>query len=162
MSSANSIRAVHLRRALLLFAIVLGMAALAASLSRPVADRADDRAAQPPAEQQREREPARPAPRPPTAAPTPSSAPRAPLTFAAGADETRRVRAGEAATLEVAVDEPGSVEIPGLGLTATADPLTVARFEVFPSRPGRYEIVFTPAAGDDATPAGELVVTSAG
>ena len=35
---------VHLRRALLLFAIVLGMAALVASLSRPVEERRDDSA----------------------------------------------------------------------------------------------------------------------
>lgn len=142
----------------MLFAIVLGMAALAASLSRPVADQARERAEQ-------RAEPKQPRPKqpgPPTAAPIPSSAPRPPLTFDAAADESRRVRAGEAATLEVTVDEPGSVEIPELGLNTTADPLTTARFEVLPSVPGDYEIVFTPAAGREPEPAGELVVTSAG
>jgi hypothetical protein len=153
---------VHLRRALLLFAIVLGMAALAASLSRPVDDGGGDLAQQ--QEQQPPAEPERPeaAPGPETAAPPRSSAPRAPLTFEAAADESRRVRVGEDATLEVTVDEPGSVEIPELGLSTTADPLTAARFEVFPSRPGEYEIVFTPAEDRTARPAGKLVVTAAG
>jgi hypothetical protein len=145
---------VHLRRALLLFAIVLGMAALVASLSRPVDDRSEP---EPPAEQ---------APRdpgPPTATPGPETGPREPITFDASADESQRVSAGSAATVEVSVTEPGSVEIPDLGLSAEADELTPARFEVFPSRPGDYEIVFTPAAGDNAgEPAGRLVVTSAG
>jgi hypothetical protein len=138
---------VHLRRALLLFAIVLGTAALVASLSRPVADR---------------NEPDRPAkPGPPTAAPTPSARPEMPVTFDASKEDTRRVRAGEAATLEVAVAEAGNVEIPDLGLSAPAAPLTPARFEVLPAEPGDYEIVFT-ASGDESEPAGRLVVTSAG
>ena len=138
----------HLRRALLLFAIVLGTAALVASLSRPVDD---------------DRERSRPAdPGPPTASPAPpSSRPEAPVTFHATRNESRRMQAGQAATLEVAVNEPGSVEIPELGLSAPAAPLTPARFEVLPAEPGDYEIVFT-AAGDEGEPAGRLVVTSAG
>ena len=140
--------AVHLRRALLLFAIVLGTAALVASLSRPV-------------EEAPEREPASD-PGPATAAPAPAPTLREPVSFDAAMDESERLRAGRAATLEVAVTEPGSVEIPGLGLSAPADPLTPARFEVLPSRPGDYEIVFTPAGGEEAKPAGRLVVTSAG
>ncbi len=137
----------HLRRALLLFAIVLGTAALVASLSRPVEER---------------REPERRAePGPPTAAPTPVARPEQPVTFDAARDESRRMRAGEAATLEVAVTEPGNVEIPELGLSAPAAPLTPARFEVLPAEPGAYEIVFT-AAGDETEPAGRLVVSSAG
>ena len=149
MSSANSILAVHLRRALLLFAIVLGTAALVASLSRPVEDR-------------RERErPADPGPPTATATPTPSSPPEKPVSFEAAKDESRRVRAGEAATLEITVTEPGNVEIPDLGLIAPAAPLTPARFEILPAEPGDYEIEFT-AAGAEAEPAGRLVVTSAG
>ena len=137
----------HLRRALLLFAIVLGTAALVASLSRPVEER---------------RERARPAePGPPTVSTTPSAGPERPVTFEAARDESRRMRAGEAATLEVAVTEPGNVEIPELGLSAPAAPLTPARFDVLPAEPGDYEIVFT-APGDDSQPAGRLVVTSAG
>jgi hypothetical protein len=106
---------VHLRRALLLFAIVLGMAALAASLSRPVEDRSEPE------------RPAVQAPRdtgPATAAPAPATGPREPVSLDAAKDESRRLRAGSAATVEVSVTEPGSVEIPGLGLSAEADPLT--------------------------------------
>jgi hypothetical protein len=139
---------VHLRRALLLFAIVLGTAALAASLSRPVEDRGER-------ERPRDGGPA-------TAKPTPRAMPREPLSFDAAMDESRRLRAGRAATLEVAVSEPGNVEIPALGLSAPADRLTPARFEVLPARPGDYEILFTAAAGGETEPAGRLVVTAAG
>ena len=133
MSTANTIRPVHLRRALLLFAIVLGMAALVASLSRPVEERRDDSAQAEPRE-----------PGPATASPTPAPDLPQALSFDAAENETMRLRAGDAATVEVAVEEPGSVEIPGLGLSATANPVTPARFDVLASRPGRYELLFTP------------------
>jgi hypothetical protein len=143
---------VHLRRALLLFAIVLGTAALVASLSRPVDDR--DR---------RETAPeTAPEPGPATAAPLPASGPAEPLSFDASKNQSRRLPAGRAATLEVAVEEPGSVALPGLGLSAPADPVTPARFEVLPAREGDYEIEFSPAGGGPSVPAGRLVVTSAG
>ena len=138
----------HIRRALLLFAIVLGMAALVASLSRPPEQ---------PTETTRQPEPG-----PPTAGAAPGSPPAEPLTFDAGANDSRRLAAGRPATLEVSVDEPGSVEIPALGLSASADELTPARFEVLPAAAGEYEIVFTPAADDVERPAGRLVVRSAG
>jgi hypothetical protein len=151
MSTPNTIRPVHLRRALLLFAIVLGMAALVASLSRPLEERRDDSAQS----DTREAEP-------PTASPTP--APNLPeaLSFEAAENETMRLRAGDPATVEVAVEEPGSVEIPGMGLSAAADPATPARFDVLANRPGHYELLFTPAGGNPSEPAGRLVVTSAG
>jgi hypothetical protein len=139
-------RPVHIRRALLLFAIVLGMAALVASLSRPPAERSSTA---PPEE---------PAPAPSTARPAPADNPPRPVSFNAASDERRRVPASRAATLEVSVDEPGNVELPGLGLTASTDEHTPARFEVFPTRPGNYEILFTPADGDESRPAGTLVV----
>jgi hypothetical protein len=137
---------VHIRRALLLFAIVLGMAALVASLSRPP----EDGTSTEPREQPR-RAPA-------TATPAPADNPPRPVSFNAASDERRRVRASQPATLEVSVDEPGSVEIPGLGLTVSTDEHTPARFEVFTTRTGRYEILFTPADGDESRPAGTLVV----
>ena len=144
----------HLRRALLLFVIVLGMAALAASLSRPADDRDErEQAAEPRTTEQ---------PSPPTAGPGAGVVLAGAGLVRRRGRRVRRVEAGEAATLEVSVTEPGSVEIPGLGLTASADPLTPARFEVLPSRPGDYEIVFKPAAGEGGEPAGKLVVTSAG
>ena len=148
-------RSVHLRRALLLFAIVLGMAALAASLSRPIEQRRTDTTPR-----------TTPEPGPATATPGPASGPGPELpkevSFQASEDESRRVRAGDAATVEVAVSEAGSVEIPDMGLTAPADPITPARFELLPTRPGRYRLIFTPARGEEAEPAGRLVVTSRG
>jgi hypothetical protein len=141
-------RGVHIRRALLLFAIVLGMAALVASLSRP----AEERPRTAP------REEPGPGPGPATATPAPADNPPRPVSFNAASDERRRVPESRAATLEISVDEPGSVDLPGLGLTASTDEHTPARFEVFPTRPGRYEILFTPAHGDESRPAGTLVV----
>jgi hypothetical protein len=142
---------VHLRRALLLFAIVLGMAALVASLSRPVDERRDDSSQSEP----RDSGPAR-------ASPTPTPDTGKTLSFEAAENEAMRLPAGEAATVEVAVEEPGSVDIPGMGLSAPADPLTPARFDVLESQPGRYELLFTPAGGEPSEPAGKLVVTSTG
>jgi hypothetical protein len=137
---------VHIRRALLLFAIVLGMAALVASFSRPP-------------EQRTPRQPREePVPSTVTAAPAPADEPPRPVSFDAASAERRRLPAGRAATLEVSVHEPGSVEVPGLGLSASTDEHTPARFDVFPTRSGRYEILFTPANGDESRPAGTLVV----
>jgi hypothetical protein len=136
---------------LLLFAIVLGMAALVASLSRPIEERHDDSAQPEPRE-----------PGPATASPTP--APNLPeaLSFEASENETMRLQAGRAATVEVSVEQPGTVDIPGMGLTATANPHTPARFDVLASRPGRYDVLFTPAGSNPSEAAGRLVVESAG
>ena len=137
-----------MRRALLLFAIVLGMAALVASFSRTPAERTETQ----------QRAPAEP----PTATPGPAAELPEPLEFDAAEVESRRTSAGRPATLEVSVDEAGSVEIPELGLSTSADALTPARFDVLPARPGDYVILFTPAAGDVAVTAGTLVVRSDG
>ena len=138
----------HIRRALLLFAIVLGMGALVASLSRPP--------------EERSRTEARDQPAPATAKPQPPDNPPRPVSFDAVSDELRRLPEDRAATIEVSVDEPGSVELPELGLTASADEHTPARFDVFPTRAGSYGILFTPAQGDETRPAGTLVVTASG
>ncbi len=138
----------HIRRALLLFAIVLGMAALVASLSRPPEKRtATEQSAEP---------------GPPTAAPTPVNNPPRPISFDATSRDRRRLAEGRAATVEIAVEEPGTVEVPDLGLTASADEHTPARFEVFPTRAGAYAILFRPADGDRSKPAGTMVVTAEG
>jgi hypothetical protein len=143
----------HLRRALLLFAIVLGMAALVASLSRPIDD---------PREQSTTPAPSETGPE--TATPKPGAGETAALpktvSFRGAENQSKRLRAGEAATVEVAVSEPGSVAIPDMGLTAPADPVTPARFDVLATRPGRYPLLFTPAGDDTAEAAGSLVVTS--
>jgi hypothetical protein len=141
---------VHIRRALFLFAIVLGLAALVASLSRPIEDRRGETTP---------REPSGPA----TATPAPAPSAPSAITFDAAKDQTKKVSQGSAATIEVSVAEPGTVAIPGLGLSAPAEPLTPARFDILASDAGRYELVFAPAAGESTTqPAGELVVTSEG
>jgi hypothetical protein len=135
----------------MLFAIVLGMAAFAASLSRPLEQRKSDQAPRKPRE-----------PGPPEASPQPPPELPSAITFDAAENESSRVPAGDAATLEVSVDEAGTVEIPDLGLSATADAVTPARFDVLATKPGRYELTFTPAADQRAEPAGKLVVTSPG
>jgi hypothetical protein len=135
---------VHLRRALLLFAIVLGLAAIAASISRPA--NVDD---EPP--------PAETTPTPSVTAGPGRGEPQT-ISFNAGDPRARALEAGRAASVTVAVEAPGMVEIPALGVSAAAEPLTPARFDVLSPRSGRYKITFVPAAGDEARTAGTLVV----
>jgi hypothetical protein len=130
------------------------MAALVASLSRPIDDRRRDAPRTEPAGGDAT---VTPRPTPPGAGERPRT-----VAFEAPERESRKLSAGEAATIEVAVPEPGNVEIPDMGLTAAADPVTPARFDVLATRPGRYRLVFTPAGEDRAEPAGSLVVTSRG
>jgi hypothetical protein len=144
---------VHIRRALLLFAIVLGLAAIAASVSRSPDDSGDG-------------EPSPVAPPQTQEAPSPSvsagdAAPTSgvrELVFDADRDQTRRLDAGQPATVFVEVDEPGLVEIADLGVSAPAEPLTPARFDVLTSNPDRYDITFTAAEDDIPGSAGTLVV----
>jgi hypothetical protein len=145
---------VHLRRALLLFAIVLGLAAIAASVSRSPQE-TSDRAQRPAAP------PATDTERTPTVAPGTASGPAVELSFDAERGQTRRLATGQPATVLVEVDEPGQVEIPDLGLSGFSEPLTPARFELFLSDPGRHEITFTPVASDEPGVAGSLVVEAA-
>ena len=123
----------HVRRALLLFAIVLGLAAFAAAVSQP-------------------REEARePPPRelsPPTATPGPARPSEAELEFSVkGRPRTRNLPVGRSATVLVQVPGPGEVTLDGLGLVASADRLTPARFDVLGRRPGRHGVSFKPAGG---------------
>ena len=147
----------HLRRALLLFAIVLGLAAIAASVSRPrdESDQADTVRTPPPATDTEQTPTATPGPGPD------GSPPAAQLTFFAVDPTPQRVEAGQAATVLVEVEEPGQVEIPELGISAVAEPLTPARFEVLTRATGRYPITFMPAtAEDEQVTAGTLVVAA--
>ncbi len=125
----------ELRRAILLFAIILGLAAIATSVQRPAPDEA-------PTERDRRPQPA-----------TPSASARAPATVPAPAEvsfaadlrpETESLPLDRAATLTVNAEAPGQVDIPRLGLTGYADRLAPARFEVLPSSAGRYEVFFEP------------------
>ena len=141
----------HLRRALLLFAIVLGLAAIAASVSRG-RDTSEDPSRAPPITE---------AEQPPTAA-VPATPAAVELTFFAGDPVAQRIRAGQAATVYVEVEEPGQVAIPDLGMSAAAEPLTEARFDVLTRETGRHPILFEPAGADDAqVRVGTLVVVEA-
>jgi len=129
---------VHVRRALLLFAIVLGLAALATSISRPPRE-ADERERSPAAPQ------ATQGPSEPEVARSEGSelglpGPRGKRSIV--------VPAGEAVTVNVAVPEPGAVELVGLGLSSPAEPLTPARFDLLLDDPGAHRVRFTPAGGD--------------
>ena len=136
---------VDLRRALLLFAIVLGLAALVASVTRPSQD----------AEAERAERPSMPA----AAAPRPEARPLTVSFSAGGVSTTRRVPVAGPATVLVEARVPGQAELLGLGLTAPVAPATPARFEVLADQPGRYPVIFTPAAGGVRTRPGTLVVT---
>jgi hypothetical protein len=141
---------VHLRRALLLFAIVLGLAAVAASISRPRNNTTEPfRGSPPPTETESQQ---------PTATPRPSL-PTAELTFYASDPGPQGIDAGQAATVYVEVEEPGQVFIHDLGMSAAAEPLTPARFDVLTQRTGRFPITFQ-AAGRDSSEerVGTLVV----
>ena len=133
----------ELRRALLLFAIVLGVAAVVAALASPTPRRSETTSSAPPAPEATPRGSGRPPAR------VRVNGRRAPV--------TRTLQAGRATTVIVAVDEPGQVELRGLGLTQAAEPRTPAVFETLPSARGRYEVLFTPAGGVRARPLGMLV-----
>ena len=143
----------HIRRALLLFAIVLGLAAIAASVSRSPDDSGDSDA--PPVVRSETEEVPSPSLSPGDAGPV--SGVRE-LIFEADRDQTRQLDAGQPATVLVEVEEPGLVEISDLGLSAPAQPLTPARFEILTSNPDRIDITFTAVEDDTPGPAGTLVV----
>jgi hypothetical protein len=114
--------------------VVLGLAALAASFSRPV-QRSEQRA---PIDSTGL----------PELAPEPAPSETASIRFSEGGRQERRVlRAGSPAVVTVKVKRPGQVALEGLGLTAAAEPLTPARFDVLPSEPGRHYVRFAPAGG---------------
>jgi hypothetical protein len=144
--------AVHVRRALLLFAIVIGLAALAASLTRSgTDDRADEPSATAPGQSTA-----------PTAAPQPAGGnAETTLRFDAAEDDTLTLEPGQAAQVEVAVDEPGQVAIPSLGLSEPAQPLTPARFDVLIRTSGSHVLEFTPAGSAEVGLAGTLLVSAA-
>ena len=125
----------ELRRALLLFAIVLGLGAIAASVSRPPDGDQTETAPEPPP---RERST-------PMAGPSPGPGSPAEIAFEADLQpETRTVPGGRAATVIVTAYEPGQVEIERLGLTEPAQPGTPARFDLLAGSPERYAVTFTP------------------
>jgi hypothetical protein len=138
---------VHLRRALLLFAIVLGLAAIVTSLSSP---RRNSGRSPLPAPQTAPQSPPRLTPRPP---------PFERIAFIAGGHhERRKLRVGTHALVTVAVDRPGQVELEGFGLSQAADPDTPASFDVLRDAPLRARVVFIPASDQRLQQVGTLVV----
>lgn len=141
----------HLRRALLLFALVLGMAALVTAVTGPPERDGEPQNTPPVSRDMSPR--ARPAP-PQTGV----------LQVRFDTDRraaTRRLRTGRAALVTVEVDTPGQVELVGLATTQPADPVTPARFDVLAVKPGRYPVRFTPVAADEARVVGMLQVVRA-
>ncbi len=130
----------HLRRALLLFAIVLGFAALAATVSEaPPRDRA----------------------RPPAAASLPPGGVRPPVRLELSANDgprSLRLAAGNAATLTVSVREPGEVEMERPPLISPAAPSTPASFPLLIDGPGRYPVLFRPADSGERRRVATLIV----
>ena len=122
----------HARRALLLFAVVLGVAALVTAVS--------------PSGRRRPEAP-RPATLPDaTAGETHSDRPTVQLRFSDSRKQReRRLERDRHAIVTVAGRTAGQVELAGLGMTAPLEQLSPARFDVLITRPGRYQVMFTPA-----------------
>lgn len=131
---------------MLLFAIVLGLTALASSVAPP------------PREDTRDGNPA------PTTAAPPPPAPAEPvrtLTFGypppGSGPGTTRLELNAHAVVTVRTSTPGEASIPKLGLTDPAEPATPASFDVLLTDPGRYDVLFASTAGKPSR-LGTLVV----
>lgn len=124
----------HLRRALLLFALVLGLTALATAIA-PTPKPADQPAVAPP--------PSRPpVPQPTTVTFRAPVAPRVP--------PTKPVKPDARVILLVEATEGGQVEIPKLGQLATVADGDPASFDLLDIPVGRYDVLFEPALGAPA------------
>ncbi len=122
----------HLRRALLLFALVLGLTGLAASIAPPP-DEGKEAPVEPP-----------PAPSPEAAEEQKTLLFRAPVR---DKPVERRVRPGTRVLVEVATRRPGQVSLPAFGRIENATELVPARFELLGPAPGRYDVLFEPTDG---------------
>jgi hypothetical protein len=132
---------VEIRRAILLFAIVLGLAAIASSIARPPDRGGDDKASE---SAPGKAKTAPSATKPGAKTPQPTT-----IEFRNGAKpQTHELELGQPATVLVDVETPGQIDIPSLGLTEPAEPLTPAMFEVIVTRKGSYPILVQPAASD--------------
>jgi hypothetical protein len=136
---------VHIRRALLLFAIVLGLAAIVASFSRT--DRGEHGNSPPRKAPAREASPSH----------GPERTVRLRFTTARG-DRVQRLPVHVHAIVVVATHRPGLASLHGLGLSAPTEPGTPARFDVLETGPGRYPVAFAPAGSGEDRRIGALVV----
>jgi hypothetical protein len=127
---------VHLRRAILLFALVLGLAALAAAVS-PSRDSG-------------------PALTPAPSAPGADAATRE-LVFAVGGKRVRRAREGQHVVLSVGSEAGGVATIPRLGRTSSVSPNAPAQFDLLAPPPGRYDVMITTSGASEPQRVGTLV-----
>ena len=126
---------------MLLFALVLGLSAMAAAVTR------------------RDVSHPRPRPAPPTV-PARAVPPPIRVRFTdRGRTRRRRIEAGRRAIVTVSVRHPGQVDVAGLGLTASAEPLTPAQLDVLAPKPGRFSVLYTPAGELAARRLGALLVS---
>jgi hypothetical protein len=130
---------VHLRRAILLFALVLGLAALAAAISPS-----------------RNTGPPTPGWAPPAGRQSGDAATRQ-LVFAVGGKRIRRAREGAHVVVSVASEAGGVATIPRLGLTASASPTAPAQFDLLAPPPGRYDVMIAASGGSEPQRVGTLV-----
>jgi hypothetical protein len=124
----------------LLFAIVLGLAAIASTIARPPdrgGDTTTETTATAPSSTEKASVPGAKTPQPTT------------IEFRNGAKpQTHKLEQGQPATVLVDVETPGQVDIPSLGLTDTGEPLTPAMFEILETKPGSHPIMVQPAASE--------------
>jgi hypothetical protein len=119
-----------LRRAILLFALVLGLTALAAAVSPSSKSGSAG----------------------PTPAPGTRPAPVLPRTVAfqsreSGLPQIRRALTGEHLLLTVSSSEGGLVTIPRLGRTDSVTPAAPARFDLLGPQAGRYDVLLQLGGG---------------
>jgi hypothetical protein len=133
---------VHLRRAILLFALVLGLTALAAAVS-PSRDDSGGSAAVP--------------------APSVAASEALPRQIVLDTRHTRgrartlHARANEHVVVAVLAGGGGLATIPRLGRTATVSAAAPARFDLLAPAPGRYDVLFEAAGSDEPRRVGTLV-----
>jgi hypothetical protein len=121
----------QLRRALIAFAVVFAVVALATAITAP---------------SEEEDAPAPSGPTPRTSAPAAVNvAFRHPVR---GEPPVRAVRRGAQAIVRVQAQVPGDVEILGLGLLQSVTPGTPAVFDLLASRTGRFEVRLVSVAGE--------------
>jgi hypothetical protein len=120
---------VHLRRALLLFALILGLTALATAVAPPP-PKSDNSPVAPPA-------------------PPPVQHDERTLNFPApppdGHARTHEVQPDDRVIVQVSAGAGGEATIPTLGQTAPVTGSVPARFDLIDLPPGRYEVMFAPA-----------------
>ena len=125
----------HARRALLLFALVLGLTAVAAAVSPSQESSA-------PAE---------------STAPSPVEPARM-VAFEVGPRAVARtVRVGERVIVTVQSGDGGYVRIPRLGRSAYATPAAPVRFSLLAPAAGRYDVTFEETSSAEPTRIGTLV-----